>query len=118
MSYYADARARARRRKSPWNLLLILFVPTITGVLLWLSFNALWALHVLAHPAHAGQEWLFWNGRPSNPITFAAGFAMLFGPAFPCLIAAMVLSNFLIRCIGPARRALDREAEQVRGTDY
>jgi hypothetical protein len=46
------------------------------------------------------------------------GVFMTLGPFFAWLPVAMLFGNLLVRALPPARRALDREAERVPGTDY
>jgi hypothetical protein len=43
---------------------------------------------------------------------------MLVAPMLPALTGAMVLGNWLVCSIPPARRALGSEARNVPGTDY
>jgi hypothetical protein len=110
-TWLANAQARASRRQSPWNLLLILALP------LWL---ALWWLCVSASRfvAHA-----ITHGRPfASDLIWPSSFA----PAlvyFPLLITtipvAMVLINYFVYyCVLPARRAMDAEDKAFPGTEY
>ena len=65
-NYYREARWRALRRKSAWNILLSLFCIG-SGLALWyVSFRLVWALHVALYPAHRFNE--FWRPgiRPSS----------------------------------------------------
>ena len=110
-TWLGNARIRASRRKSPWNLLLILALP------LWL---AIWWLCVSASRFMAH---LITHGRPLlSDLLWPSSFA----PAlvyFPLLIAtiplAMVLVNYLVYyCVPPARRAMDAEDKAFPGTEY
>jgi hypothetical protein len=107
MSYLDEARARAKRRKSLWNLLLI---PAVVGpwfLLSWLSWIGLGMLHRLLHP---GAQFVI---LPDG----ISGILMAIGPLFAWLVPAMVIGNLLVASIGPARRALDAEAKTVPRTD-
>ena len=119
MSFFDDARLRAKRRKSAWNLVLI---PTIA--IPWLG--AWWYTVVaLAHAyrfMHDGNSQLFpfWDSRNFRllPPEGIAGIFVALGPLFAWLPVAMLFGNLLVRGFPPARRALDREAERVPCTDY
>jgi hypothetical protein len=110
-TWLANAQARASRRQSPWNFLLILALP------LWL---ALWLLCASASRfiAHA-----ITHGRPFlSDLIWPSSFA----PAlvyFPLLITtiplAMLLINYFVYyCVLPARRAMDAEDKAFPGTEY
>ncbi len=100
MTYYTEARARAKRRKSPWNLLLIPAVATPWLLLMSLSTITFATLYRLAHPA---SEFVI------LPDT-VGGILMAVGPLFAWLSPAMILGNLLVSLLPPARRALDAEA--------
>lgn len=108
MTYWESARARATRRKSAWNLLLIptALVPWFVGW--WLSAMALGHVYHLLHP-HASFVVL--------PET-VGGIAIAVGLLFAWCPVAMMLANLLVHAVPAARRALDREASTVRGTDF
>ena len=110
-TWLAHARHRSRRRKSPWNLLLPMF-----GFPLWVAMVALlvWmtlALRTTIHPISTHP--LF----DSGPIRLGAALIL-----FPSLIAAvcpaLLLTNFLVYLIPPARRAMDIEDHDFPGTGY
>ncbi len=107
MGFLEDAARRARRRRSPWNLLLIpaTVIPWLTAW--WLSAGALGCLYRLVHPTAA------FGILPDAP----GGILMAVGPMFAWLPAAMVVGNLLVRAVPPARRTLDAEAASVPGTD-
>jgi hypothetical protein len=107
MGYITAARARASRRKSLWNLLLI---PcwAVPWLMLWMaSATALGRLYARIHSA---------NGVRILPDTLG-GILMALGLLFAWLGPAMITANQLVSLVSPARRALDREASAVRGTD-
>jgi hypothetical protein len=110
-TWLANARQRSSRRKSPWNLLLILCLP------LWL---ALWfggvrvshAVAVLLMHGHRVPDSLMWPGAVAP---FFAYFPLLFAT----MPTSMVLINYFIYLfVPPARRAMDEEdkAFRVRST--
>jgi hypothetical protein len=107
MGYITAARARAGRRKSLWNLLLI---PcwVVPWLLLWMaSAIALGRLYARIHSL-AGIRIL-----PDTP----GGVLIAVGLLFAWLAPVMMIANGLVSLVPPARRALDREASSVRGTD-
>jgi hypothetical protein len=115
--YFAQAFARARRRKSPWNLPLI---PLVFGgwfVLWWAFFRLAWRVHELLYPEHAGKFAEFWPGGVSLG-AFIPSFMMLFGLMVPALAIAMVAANAVLWLVPPARRALEAEARPFPGTDF
>ena len=107
MSHMADARVRAKRRKSPWNLLLIPTVLVPWFFLWWFSAVELASLHRLLHP---GREYGF---LPEG----LSGILMAVAPLFAWSAPSMVVGNLLVAGIRPAKRALDAEGAFVAGAD-
>src|SRR5262249_46360483 len=107
MGYFEEARKRASRRRSAWNLLLI---PAVLG-----TWAAMWYASVQA----VGQ--LLRYTRPGLHFVLlpdsGAGTLIGLGLLFAWLPLAMVVSNILVATVAPARRTLDREAQAVPGTD-
>jgi hypothetical protein len=104
--YVDRARGRAQRRKSPWNLLLGLFV--LGGWVGWFVL-LVWILasvgNRLAPDRALGVAGVFLSERGG------LGQVLFFvGTMIGALPLALILANVLIWCIPPARRALDREA--------
>ena len=99
MSYGEEARARAGRRKSRWNLLLIpaALVPT---AILWVT-AMLVAEHL--HMRYFPEESL---GSGEGPWVVIAAIA----PLFAAIPIGMLVGNFAVHHIAAARAALDREA--------
>lgn len=108
MSYLDEARERAKRRKSAWNLLLLPAVIVPLGVMWWLSVVGAAKLHRVVHPQ---IEFIL------LPHTVGAIF-MAIGPFFAWLAPAMIIGNFITSMICPARRALEAEAATVSGGDF
>jgi hypothetical protein len=98
---------RAKRRKSPWNLLLIPAIVIPWGILWWLWAAAANLLHGMIYP---GQHLMQSQGLG----TILAAVSPLFG-AMP---VAMITGNFLVWLLPPVRRVLDHEAEPVPFTSY
>jgi hypothetical protein len=109
-SWLENARQRSRRRKSPWNLLLPLF-----GFPLWIATGFLlgWGASVLHAIVHPNSGPLFTDG----PLRLNQAL-VLFPGIFVSLCPAMLLTNFLVYLIPPARRAMDAEDRGHRGVDY
>lgn len=110
-TYLQNASTRASRRKSAWNLLLLLVVPVwmlLWGAGVWLAGLAKSALlggHALA------IDWAW----PRAIAPLFAYFPLLFG----ALVPAMVLVNYFIYyLVPPARRAMDAEDQAFPGTEY
>src|SRR5882672_1045245 len=107
MGYIHASRARANRRRSLWNLLLIPCY-AIPWFLLWLtSATELGELYARIHSV---------SGVRILPDTLG-GLLMAIGLLFAWLAPAMIIANLLVSIVPPARRALDREASSVVGTD-
>lgn len=99
MSYLEEAQARARRRKSRWNLLL---VPAgiLPVVVIWAT-AALLAEQVHMH-FYPGEY--LRNG--DGPWVVVAAVA----PLFAAIPIGMIAGNFSVHQVAQARRVLDREA--------
>ena len=108
MTYWHNARVRASKRKSAWNLLLIptALVPWL--LCWWLSAKALGHVYRLMHPRASFVV---------LPETLG-GIAIAVGLLFAWCPIAMMTANLLVHAVPAARRALDREASTARGTDF
>jgi hypothetical protein len=99
VSYFEEARARARRRKSRWNLLLIPAAAVPVALL--------WACALLAaeqvHLRFFREESLRTGEGPWIVIAAVA-------PLLGAIPIGMLLGNLMIHRIEGARMALDREA--------
>jgi hypothetical protein len=115
-SWFGEARERAQRRKSRWNMLLLLALP-LWGVLWWGGFRLVWAYHVRLYPAHAGMLGQFWP-RGIGARAFAASLLMVFAPMIPAVVFAFLITNLVVWLVAPARRALEGEAVAVPGTGF
>ena len=109
-TWVANARGRARRRKSLWNLLLPLFGLPSCLALTFVLCKGAGSLHNFLHPDTPA---LFSDG----PITLGQALVLL--PAMlSALSPAMMLTNFLVYLIPPARHAMGAEDRGHRGVDY
>ena len=107
MSYYDEARRRAARRKSPWNLLL-----GATVLISWatMSLAVGFVLNAVHRALYEGQTLSSHEGVGPILVTVSSLFA--------CLIPAMLVANLFVRLLPPARRALDREAAPFPETGF
>ena len=101
MTYVRSAKARAKRRRSGWNLLLIPAVIAPLAALWVLGFEASNQIHGAIHP---GED-LKSNASGIGPIVTTL--ALVFG----ALPLSFLIGNLFVRLIPSARRALDREAQ-------
>ena len=109
--WLANAQQRASRRKSPWNLLLVLCLP------LWVAlfFCGLRLSHILAvllMHGHRIPDDLIW---PSAVAPFFAYFPLLLA-TIPT--SMMLINYFIYLFVPPARRAMDAEDKAFPGTEY
>ena len=108
------ARERAKRRKSPWNALLIPLFPA--GMCAsWYGFvwTIVVARNLVRHEHLAGVLELM----RSKPQDFLA--VVCFGGAIIAAIPFGALAcNSLLWCIPPARRVFEKEAEGVAGASF
>src|SRR5438552_7602141 len=107
--YFGRAQQRAARRKSPWNLLDLLFGLPCMGVAWWAFVHGVWAVRNLIMPQQAVS---FATVLQAG----ATGFApILFfvAPLFAAIPVGLFLSNCIVWCIPAYRRASQREAQGV-----
>jgi hypothetical protein len=107
VGYITEARVRAGRRRSGWNLLLIPSYIVPWFLLLFGSLVVLGRLYAVLHHR---------TGVGLLPDT-VGGILMAVGALFTWLGPSMILANQLVSFVRPARRALDLEAAAVVGTD-
>jgi hypothetical protein len=107
--YFARAQQRAARRKSPWNLLDI--PGGLAGICFfsWALVHLIWALRNLLVPDRAVPFSMFSLFQSTDIAAVVFGLA----PFFAAIPLGMLLSNFVLWCIPPYRRACDREAKGV-----
>jgi hypothetical protein len=66
--YLGRAQQRAARRKSPWNLLDILFGLVCMGASWWAFVHSVWAVRNLVIPQHAVSFSAFFHSHPSGSL--------------------------------------------------
>ena len=108
MGYIDEARTRALRRKSPWNLILLL-AALIPWALLWYISAAL--IGCITRHLHPGLNFVL---LPNS----GGGTLIAIGLCFAWLPVAMILSNLVVVMVPAAKRTLDDEAREVAGTDF
>lgn len=106
--YYKDARERTKRKKSPWNWILLPLVIIGIGGTYFLMFKGLSDIQ-----RHLIPKDVILLGR-----TQAGGFLMFVLILFPSFTTGFMFANFAAWCIPPARRALDNEAKGTRGVSF
>jgi len=114
-TYLANARTRARRRRNPWNLIL---VPLGFGSIIILNvalFRLVWTFHTYFYPTHRLHD--FWQ-RGISLETFIPSFLMVFALTPGSIALGLVLTNVTVWLIPPARRTFDQEAVGYPGTDF
>lgn len=108
MSYVEEAKSRAERRKSKWNLLLIPLV-VISIAVLWSVFHGvIEQVHASFYPQ---QNFI---DTPNGIGAILASVALIFG----LIPVALLFANFVVFLIPPARRALDLEANGYTGASF
>ncbi len=108
MGYFEEARRRAKRRRSPVNLLLI---PAVVGP---------WALTWYVSARLLGEVVRRVHPEPGFVLLPDSGGGVLMGVGlfFAWLPVAMVVGNLIVAGIAPVRRTLANEARSVPGTDF
>jgi hypothetical protein len=107
-TYMSEARQRAKRRKSPWNLLLIPLVIIGVGGVMYVWAQALLVI----------QRYLMPDDVIFSSYTTIGG-ALIFIPIlFPSLGIGMMIANLILWPIRPARMAFEREAKGIKGTSF
>lgn len=116
-TFIDSARRRASRRKSAWNLLDPLVMIPLWIALWWGGVEVAWLAHIHFFQGGASSmsgNWMKVLGRQQSlPV-----FLMILPPFFPAISGAMLIGNFLVNLISPARRAMERESHDFPGTDY
>lgn len=107
-TYYHQARQRAKRRKSPWNLILIPFAMFGIAGTAFLIAKGLLALQQLFIPPDAILA--HWT---------RIGAILMFVPIiFPALAIGMMIANLIAWCIPRARRTFEKEARGIKGASF
>jgi hypothetical protein len=107
MSDLDEARARAKRRKSRWNLALVPAVLLPTAAVWALAALAAERVHLHFFPDESLRE-------GEGPWVVLAAVA----PLFAAIAIGMLVGNTIVRRVGRACRALDREAAADPALSY
>jgi len=107
--YFGRARQRGARRKSPWNFLDLPVGFSCIALVGWAILRGVWALRNLLMPQHAASLSAVFHSQAHQ----IAHIVFLVAPLFACAPIGMLMSNFILWCIPPYRRASDREAKDV-----
>jgi hypothetical protein len=107
--YFGRAQQRAARRKSPWNLLDLLFGLACMGTAWWALVHGVWAVRNLVMPQHAVSFSIVFHSHTSG----LAPIISFVAPLFAAIPVGLFLSNCIVWFILPYRRASEREAQGV-----
>ena len=108
MGYFEESREKARRRRSPWNLLL---VPAVVAPWSLLWFTSASVIGHIARRLHPEQNFVL---IPDS----SGGILIAIGLFFAWLPVAMILANLIVVVIPVVKRTLDDEARGVPKTDF
>lgn len=110
-TWLQNAQTRSTRRKSPWNLLLLLAVP-LWWLLVFAGMRLSREISVIITHGRPFADDLKW---PSSIAPALVGLPLFAGAIAP----AMALVNYFIYyCVPPARRAMDDEDKAFPGSEY
>jgi hypothetical protein len=108
MSYIEEAQARAKRVKSPWNLVQIPLTIGGIAVFYWLFLHLVLFGVSIFRPSHATLRTYSEDAHDFILIPLVLA-SMPFG---------MMFSNVIVWLIPPLRRIQEREALGYKGTDF
>jgi hypothetical protein len=107
--YIEEAQIRAARRKSPWNLLLLLHWPVAAA--LWIGQLNL--LHRFFSAKPCTENILRCVPERGVEVTI-----FMVAPLIPSIALSMILTNALLWMIKPARRVFESEAQAFPEASY
>jgi hypothetical protein len=108
--YFRNARARGRRRRSGWNVLLLPIAFGAWAAIWYGMFRLVWAFHAAVYPAHRLAD--FWQAGVSAR-SFVLSFIMVFALTPSAMTLGFMLADALVWLIPAARRSLDAEARGI-----
>jgi hypothetical protein len=111
----AQARRRAARRRSPWNVILIPLCGGSAIAIGYALFRVVWRFHVTLYPDHQLNE--FWQ-RGISFRSFVPSVLMVFSLLPGSLAAGFMAGNLLAWLVPPARHVFDAEARGFPGTSF
>jgi ABC-type sugar transport system permease subunit len=113
--YWAGARLRAQRRKSPWNLVLIPLCGGPAIAIWYLLFRLVWWFHAMLYPGHQLPD--FWR-KGISFASFVPSFLMVF-PLLPgALGTGLIFGNALAWLLPRVRRVFEAEAGDYPETSF
>src|SRR3989304_1036932 len=96
--YFERARQRAKRRKSPWNLVLIPLGFGGIALICYALFQLMWRVHMWLHPDHVDRFKEFWAEGIGLP-AFVSSFLLFIPLLFAAVPLGMLFANALAWCI-------------------
>lgn len=117
--YFSRAQIRAKRRRSPWNLILIPLVIGGIGSVCYGLFQVMWRIHTIIYPEHIGRFNEFWQGQDGlSARSFVSSFLLIIPLFFASIPLGLILANLIAWCIPPARQAFEKEAKGHKFTSF
>src|SRR5262249_6076458 len=113
--WYVRAQQQARRRRSPWNLILLPLGLVAVGVTWYGLFRVAWAFHLLFYPEHELHD--FW-GSGITFSSFVPSLLMVFAIVPGALCTGLAAANCVAWLVRPARRTFDAEWVGHAGTGF
>jgi hypothetical protein len=106
-TFSPEMMQRAARRQSGWNFLLILFALIGGGLAFFCILHGFLAFRQSFIP---GNAFLMNGTKRGNTLLLLSCFVL-------SIVSGLILGNYCVWLIPPARRALSSESEGYRGTD-
>ena len=110
LSYFERARERAKRRKSPWNILLFAF-----GYGLWPFITAALVLGVIYLPTNRHSSFTEIARLDENNVEMIL---IVISMLVLGKVLSLLASNLVMFCIPAARRVFEQEAAPHPGTKF
>jgi len=115
--YFKRARIRAQRRKSLWNIVLVLFALLGIGVSCYGLFQLSWRVHTFIYPEHMGRFNEFWQEGISGR-AFISSFLLIIPLFFAAIPLGLMFANCIAWCIPLARKTFEKEAKGHKFTSF
>lgn len=115
LRYYGEARHRARRRKSFWNVPLLVFSMATWAGTVYLVFSLVWLFHTALYPEHQLSDF----GREGSSFRSGVLSLLMVGSLVPGSGAtAFIIVNCLFWLLPWSRKVFETEAKDHPGTDF
>lgn len=115
--YFSRAQIRAKRRRCPWNFILIPLAVGGIGGSWYVLFQLMWQIHTIFYPVHIGRFNEFWK-EGISPLSFLSSFLLMIPLSLAALPLGMMLANCIAWCIPPARQAFEKESSGNMHTSF